>query len=114
MSYLQFLIMLRSLCTVDEFSGTCAKGFLVDGHELFVVHKGGEFFAYRNSCPHLGISLEFNKDAFLDTDRRLIQCSSHGALFEIGSGLCVSGPCLGQALKPLKLELKQGHLYCEL
>ena len=36
----------------------------------------------------------------------LILCSSHGALFEKSTGLCVAGPCAGRALAPLALDVR--------
>ena len=38
-------------------------------------------------------------DQFLSADLQLIVCATHGAQFEIHTGRCVSGPCLGQSLQ---------------
>ena len=32
-------------------------------------------------------------------------CGKHGALFELGTGLCVDGPCKGQRLVPVNLTV---------
>ena len=48
---------------------------------------------------------------FLTKDGTLIQCSTHGAKFGIEDGICVSGPCQGDRLKPVKTEIRDGHLY---
>ena len=37
---------------------------------------------------------------FLTREGDFILCSSHGALFRLGDGLCVAGPCAGRSLKP--------------
>jgi nitrite reductase/ring-hydroxylating ferredoxin subunit len=37
----------------------------------------------------------------------------HGALFEIDSGLCVSGPCAGKALRPLPVRVERGYVMLE-
>lgn len=63
---------------------------------------------YENRCPHLGIRLEWQPNQFFDRDEAHIQCSHHGALFEIDSGLCVYGPCRAQSLTPLPFELIDG------
>jgi len=61
--------------------------------------------AYVNRCPHLSYPLNYLPDEFLTYDRRLIQCSMHGALFEKDTGLCISGPCLGRSLMALPVRV---------
>jgi nitrite reductase/ring-hydroxylating ferredoxin subunit len=73
---------------------------------LFVVHKDGAFNAYINSCPHTGVNLEWQQDQFLDMDNMFIQCSTHDALFEVDSGVCIAGPCIGDALQPVALLIE--------
>ncbi|WP_051311485.1 Rieske (2Fe-2S) protein [Zooshikella ganghwensis] len=90
-----------TLCTVDEIPPNTSKGFTVGKQTIFVVNRAGQFHAYLNRCPHLGIRLEWQPDQFLDTDARLIQCATHGALFLIETGLCIAGPCAGQHLTKL-------------
>ncbi len=69
---------------------------------VFVVKKDGEYFAYADICPHYGdTSLPWKKDAYLDFAGENIVCAAHGALFNIRSGLCTSGPCKGDALRPI-------------
>lgn len=91
-----------------------SMGFELAGQSLFVVNKDGSYFAYRNSCPHLGIELNWNEHVFLDLDKAFIQCSTHGALFTIEDGLCVAGPCNGQALQALNLTVIDDELIVEL
>jgi nitrite reductase/ring-hydroxylating ferredoxin subunit len=50
-------------------------------------------------------------DQFLDIDGGFIQCSVHGALFQIENGFCVRGPCAGQSLQPVALEISDGQVY---
>jgi nitrite reductase/ring-hydroxylating ferredoxin subunit len=40
-------------------------------------------------------------DHFLDAAGEHFVCATHGALFRIGDGHCVSGPCQGDALQRL-------------
>jgi nitrite reductase/ring-hydroxylating ferredoxin subunit len=103
------------LCRLDDIPDGGAKGFTVPGigeaGELFVVRRGERVFAYVNSCPHVGTPLEFVADQFLNLDRTLIQCSTHGALFRIEDGYCVDGPCSGDALEALEAEVRDGQVY---
>ncbi|MCK5881448.1 MAG: Rieske 2Fe-2S domain-containing protein [Sinobacterium sp.] len=90
-----------TLCHETDISEGESKGFQFDDTSLFAIKKNEAIFLYKNSCPHLGIELEWIEDQFLDTDANLIQCSTHGALFLIESGECVAGPCQGQHLQSL-------------
>ena len=50
-------------------------------------------------------------DKFLDLDGSLIQCSSHGALFQVESGECITGPCAGDHLMQVELRVEDGSYY---
>jgi nitrite reductase/ring-hydroxylating ferredoxin subunit len=99
------------LCQCQEISDPGSKGFNVDDESLFVVHQFGQFYAYTNRCPHLGIELEWLPDQFLDSAGELIQCATHGALFTLDSGQCIAGPCTGQALESRPLVIQDGAIY---
>lgn len=98
------------LCAVNEIEEDAARGFTVDGKSIFAVKKDGQIFVYLNSCPHIGIPLEFQPDEFLDMEKRYIQCANHGALFEIETGDCITGPCTGQALTAVNFEIVDGKI----
>jgi nitrite reductase/ring-hydroxylating ferredoxin subunit len=59
------------------------------------------------------LPLEWQANQFLTSDKSLIQCASHGALFEIESGECITGPCQGQALLALAIEIKEGFIFIQ-
>lgn len=105
----------HTLCMLDDIGDPGSRGFAVDiGADeplrLFVVRKDDVFAAYRNSCPHTGAPLEWQPDQFLDLDNSFIQCAIHGALFRPEDGYCVRGPCAGDALRPLTLEIDNGEV----
>lgn len=102
---------------VDRIEEPGARGFEVPGMEgvpFFVVRKAGRLFAYRNRCPHTGAPLEWQPHQFLDLDNGFIQCAMHGALFRIGTGQCVRGPCVNQSLQTLPLRVVDGRLQVDL
>ena len=103
------------LCDLKDLPQGCGRGFSVKtcfGYEdIFVVHKQGRLFAYRNSCPHTGVPLEWVPDQFLDADGSFIECATHGALFTIEDGRCVSGPCAGDRLQPVRLAVENDVIY---
>ena len=79
---------------------------------LFVVRHGDALYAYRDRCPHEGTRLPWRRHGYLNRDGSRIVCYAHGAEFDIASGRCLLGPCLGQSLDPVKLEItERGEIY---
>jgi nitrite reductase/ring-hydroxylating ferredoxin subunit len=77
----------------------------------FAVRSGDTVSGYVDRCPHMGLPLAQQLDAYLTGDKRMIQCSWHGALFRIEDGMCVGGPCTGAALTAWPLEVRDGAIY---
>ena len=99
-----------TLCHVDDVPEAGARGFDVGGDSLFAVKRDGQIYLYRNACPHLGVELNWLEHQFLDREAALIQCSTHGALFEIDTGTCIAGPCRGQRLQAVAYQLCDGNV----
>ncbi len=99
------------LCNLDDLEEQQAIELTIDERRLFAVRQDNQLHAYWNICPHLGIPLNWAPDKFLDLDNRLIQCSSHGALFHIDSGECIAGPCSGKRLQPVTLRRDNSVYY---
>lgn len=101
-----------AVCRLSEIGDPGARGFafgsLERPREGFVVRRGAAAWAWLNVCPHAGRQLNWKPDAFLTKDRRLIMCSSHGAVFEPDTGLCVGGPCPGRRLTAIRCEIRDG------
>lgn len=99
----------RVLCSLAELEATGSRGFTTGEGDWplrgFVVRASKGVAAYVNTCPHAGHPLNFRPDKFLTPDRNLILCASHGALFTRDEGLCIAGPCPGQALRRVPIEL---------
>ncbi len=103
-----------ALCALDALENFQSKGFNIGQQAIFVVRHNQQVFAYHNRCPHLGIQLEWQADRFLDIDGELIQCATHGALFTIDEGFCVSGPCGGQSLEAIETHIDAGQVWLKL
>ncbi len=102
--------MIVSLGKTEDIPPGSAKEFSVEQKAIFIINHDGHLHAYENSCPHLGIPLNWQENQFLDHDGELIQCASHGALFTIDSGACVAGPCLGGHLKQYEVNCIDGKI----
>lgn len=104
----------RRLCRTEEVpEGGGHDARPRSGAELrsiLVVRKEGLLYAYENSCPHLGTPLNLLPAQFFDRDGRHLLCRTHGALFRVESGLCISGPCLGQSLRPVAIRVEDGEI----
>jgi len=101
---------MTALCHIDEIAEGQAKGFELADKKLFVVKFRGEYYLYENSCPHRSIPLEWQPDQFLDYDKTFIQCATHGALFKIETGMCISGPCVDDHLTPIPFVINNDHI----
>lgn len=98
---------------MDDIPNREARSFkLENGTDIFITQRDGHFYAYKNLCPHLKVELEYLENQFLDQEKEYIECSTHGALFLVDSGKCVSGPCLGQTLSKVPIQLhSDGGIY---
>lgn len=97
------------LCQTDQIAEYQTKGFTIelgeDSLDFFLLKQDGQLRAFLNFCPHLGIPLNWQPDEFLSLEGTHIQCSTHGALFELEDGYCFSGPCRGEHLTLLNIEV---------
>jgi nitrite reductase/ring-hydroxylating ferredoxin subunit len=103
-----------AICRVDDIADRSGRGYTIsrDGIEtdIMIVRLGRTVRAYVNVCPHLGLNLDWQPDYFFDYERRHILCGVHGALFRVGDGVCVHGPCLGSALEAVPIEVRDGEV----
>jgi len=103
------------LCALDEIDEGGSAGFIAEFEDnrmaVLAVRQGDEAFVYENSCPHIGAPLDFQPGQFLNVERTHIICSTHGALFQIHDGHCISGPCEGDHLTPLPASVRDGSVY---
>ena len=99
----------RVVCRLEDLEEHGSRAFTIGTGDWplrgFVVRCGGQVRGYVNRCPHAGHPLDLRPHRFLTPDRALILCSSHGALFEKEAGLCLAGPCAGERLRPVPLEV---------
>jgi nitrite reductase/ring-hydroxylating ferredoxin subunit len=106
------------LCKLNELPNFEARGFTVDSEHgelsLVAIHHDNEISVYENRCPHLNIPLNWQPDEFMSLEGTHIQCSTHGALFNIEDGHCISGPCRGQGLSRYKATQKDDEVWLKL
>ena len=85
----------------------------VDGSaESLILHRDGDAVrAWLNVCPHAGRRLDWAPGKFLKSKDGLLVCAVHGASFELRGGECVAGPCRGDALRAVAVEVRDGAVF---
>lgn len=84
----------------------------IDGvAESVILHrKGDSVRAWLNICPHAGRRLDWAPGKFLMSKDGLLVCAAHGASFELQAGACVAGPCRGDALRAVAVDVVEGRV----
>jgi nitrite reductase/ring-hydroxylating ferredoxin subunit len=104
----------RVICRLDDLAESGARGFSMGRGDWplrgFVVRIKDQVRGFINSCPHARHPLNYKPHQFLTMDGTLILCAAHGALFEKLTGYCVAGPCAGQSLRTVPLEVTDGYV----
>jgi nitrite reductase/ring-hydroxylating ferredoxin subunit len=113
-------IELFAICATDGVERGDAKAFSLSRLDeagesrpfpiVIVRTHANHYFGYVNSCPHEGIWLNFGEGNFFTPDRGFLKCGRHGSVFEIESGVCISGPCKEQSLEPIALAVIDGDV----
>jgi nitrite reductase/ring-hydroxylating ferredoxin subunit len=97
---------------VEELTEGCSKKFTYtcSGQQVegFVVNYRGSFYAYLNRCCHIPMPMDWFENQFLSEDGRFIICATHGATYDPATGECVAGPCPGEYLEQLSLQVVDG------
>jgi nitrite reductase/ring-hydroxylating ferredoxin subunit len=96
-----------------------AKGFGTGdrgGPKVILIRRGGVLRAYLDACPHYGgTPMAWRTNAYLSGDGAHLCCHSHNALFDIETGNCILGPCLGQSLTAVDIrEDEDGTVWARL
>lgn len=105
---------MRKLCRLDDIAPGSARAFRLQERSVIIVHsRGGTVAAFLNRCPHLGVPLNWQDDDFMDSEQAFLRCATHGALFEPDTGLCVLGPCRGEALWSLDSRVEEGEIHVD-
>jgi nitrite reductase/ring-hydroxylating ferredoxin subunit len=93
-----------------EDAGFAEVEVMLDGDaESLILHRAGdEVRAWLNVCPHAGRRLDWAPGKFLTSKDGLLVCAAHGASFELVEGQCVAGPCRGDRLRTVPVEVVDG------
>ena len=98
----------------DLLEGETVKfAFERDGQQIhgFAARFRGKVVAYENVCRHIPISIDYDDNRFFSEDGRHFVCQTHGAVYEPLTGKCIRGPCPGERLFRLRIEVDGGVIW---
>ena len=104
-------MVLIALDLIDD-GGLAEVEALLDGdaESLIGQRVGRGARAWLNVCPHAGRRLDWAPGKFLKSKEGHLICAAHGASFELGRGDCVAGPCRGDSLRAVAVEVRDGQV----
>jgi len=97
------------ISALDEIPENEPWAFEQDGLALVLVRKGNEVFALEDVCSHMEVPLSFGSMV----DEFVIQCSAHGARFDIRTGKNLSFPAV-TPVRSYKTEVREGKVYVKI
>ncbi|GLQ96894.1 Rieske (2Fe-2S) protein [Dyella mobilis] len=103
----------RRLCRLDDMPDGEAMALdvsLPEGEEsVILLRQGARVNAWLNICPHAGRRLDWAPGKFLISKGMLV-CAAHGACFNVDNGECIGGPCKGESLRTVPVQVEQGDV----
>ena len=101
----------------------CAFAALADGRatviddrdkpleqSILLLRRGDRVAGFVNCCPHMGFTLDWKAERIVFDGGAFLRCVHHGAIFRSSDGLCVAGPCPGESLTPVLVEIVDGEV----
>lgn len=82
-----------------------------DSEPVVLYRDGGSVRGWLNICPHAGRRLDWAPGQFLKSKDGHLVCAAHGASFSLDDGACVAGPCKGDRLRAVPLDVRDGSVY---
>jgi len=105
------------LIAVDSLvdGGFAETEALIDGdvESLVLYREGPSIRGFLNICPHAGRRLDWAPGQFLKSREGHLVCAAHGASFALVDGLCVAGPCKGDRLRAVAVQVRDGQVYLD-
>lgn len=97
-----------ALVRVDALADPCAVLVEAGDATLIVTRRGAHVSAFRNRCPHAGYPLQRHDGRIVVQEGRYLVCGAHGASYTLEEGACAGGPCNGDGLERVAIEVRDG------
>ncbi len=99
------------LDSIEDGGFAEVEAVVVGDAESLILHRCGlGVHAWLNVCPHAGRRLDWAPGKFLKSKAGHLVCAVHGASFEPETGLCIAGPCRGDRLRAVAVEVRDGQV----
>ncbi len=82
-----------------------------DSESVVLYREGDDVRGWLNICPHAGRRLDWAPGQFLKSREGHLVCAAHGASFSLVDGTCVAGPCKGDRLRSVALQVRDGQVW---
>ncbi|WP_313210053.1 Rieske (2Fe-2S) protein [Stenotrophomonas sp.] len=82
-----------------------------DSESVVLYREGDQVRAWLNICPHAGRRLDWAPGQFLKSKDGHLVCAAHGASFSLDNGDCVAGPCRGDRLRAVPVQVRDGQIW---
>jgi nitrite reductase/ring-hydroxylating ferredoxin subunit len=103
------------LAALEDVPDAGARAFYFENgamrFSLLLARRGDAVLAYENRCPHAGYPLERPDGRVVVQEERYLVCTAHGASFALDTGVCAGGPCNGEGLTPIAIEVREGAVF---
>lgn len=81
---------------------------------LIVTRTGSSVRVFWNVCQHLPVPLDSGLGDLVEDAQGRWVCQTHGARYRPDDGICVAGPCQGEALATVEAEVVDGVVVVDL
>jgi nitrite reductase/ring-hydroxylating ferredoxin subunit len=106
------LVTLCALSGIEDGGFAEVEALIEGAPESLILHRDGSAVrAWFNVCPHAGRRLDWAPGKFLKSKEGLLVCAVHGASFELQRGECVAGPCRGDCLRAVAVEVRDDAVF---
>lgn len=82
---------IHDVFALDEIDPGTARKVVLEGREIALIRLDDEVYALGDTCSHDDVSLS---EGFVEEDECAIECSKHGALFDLKTGEPLSLPAI--------------------
>ena len=99
---------LVKVASLDQLPVGSALRVYIEAREIGVFNHGGQLFAIKNLCPHMGDALHKGKV----TDLGRVVCPGHAWHFDLATGKCTSGQTEA-SVRTYPVVVKDGAVFLE-
>ncbi|MFN7181480.1 MAG: non-heme iron oxygenase ferredoxin subunit, partial [Planctomycetota bacterium] len=90
---------------INDLTDKQRKRFIYNNHNIIIYRDGDKIYAFENKCSHEDFPLF---DGYIDG--KVIECSKHGAKFDIETGEVLSMPAV-IPIKVYKIKIENKVIY---